>query len=200
MLKEEVMSKFGFTDQDEFETLLLDLGIDPETEELDSEQVETVKNHVVVYATAIQSLPTDKGCSSQTLAQANGDKSHALTTVTNQGLQVAKEANLNISKAGLETLAQVTVDESKLHACFLENAYWLGLLRHQAQLRATNIDKFTQALKAKQKSLHIDLEQLVVDAGILTPEQVLGKATEALAANSSIDTTTAATSIVTSWA
>jgi hypothetical protein len=46
MNKTQVMNKFGFTDADDFDALLLDLAIDPEAKELTDAEVETVKNHV----------------------------------------------------------------------------------------------------------------------------------------------------------
>lgn len=53
MNKIQVMKKFGFTNELDFDTLLLDLAIDPEAAELTDAEVEIVKNH----ATSLTALP-----------------------------------------------------------------------------------------------------------------------------------------------
>lgn len=53
MNKTQVMKKFGFTDADDFDALLLDLAIDPEAAELTEAEVLTVKSH----ATSLTALP-----------------------------------------------------------------------------------------------------------------------------------------------
>jgi hypothetical protein len=115
MKKTQVMEKFGFADEEEFDTLLLDLGIDPESEDLTPEQVETIKNHVTVFASSIAAL------SAAEPNNGNGNKHHTytppsgvMTVITNQGLQLARETGLQISQGALETLSQMTFDNWSL--------------------------------------------------------------------------------------
>ena len=163
MNKAQVMEKFGFQNSDDFDVVLLELGIEPETEELTPEQVETLKNHVTVFASALTVV--DPATAHQGSENGNSDSSQngnghqtytpptgAMSVITNQGLQLAKETGLNISQGALETLSQLTFDKGRLDAAFLENAYWLGLLRQQNQLRAANTEKFIQLLQAQQSS------------------------------------------------
>jgi hypothetical protein len=183
MNKQHAMEKFGFTDSDEFDTLLLDLGIDPESNDLTQEQVEAIKNHVTVFASSIAALPA-VGFSSET-NNSNGHHTYtapagAMTVVTNQGLQLAKETGLEISQGALETLSQMTFDKGRLDAAFLENAYWLGLLRQQNQLRAANAEKFIQMMQAQQNT-NLDIEKLASDAGLLSNEELVKKLSVAAA-------------------
>lgn len=191
--KSEVMSKFGFTDSDGFDTLLLDLKIDPDLPELTDEQVEAIKNHVTVFATSLTALPASEepngnGHSSQnsengnhTNGQASDNGNHTYTppagsmkVITNQGLQIAKETGLQINQGALETLCQMTFDKGRLDAAFLENAYWLGLLRQQNQLRAENTLKLIKILQAQQ-SENVNIEKLATEAGLLSNEELVGK-------------------------
>ena len=98
MKKTQVMEKFGFADSEEFDTLLLDLGIDPESEDLTPEQVETIKNHVTVFASSIAAIPAaepnnGKANEHHTYTPPSG----VMTVITNQGLQLARETGLQIS-------------------------------------------------------------------------------------------------------
>jgi hypothetical protein len=191
MNKTQVMEKFGFANADEFDALLLDLGIDPEKEELTEAEVEAVKNHVTVFATSLAALPAsseeshiENGNGNQTYtapANENGNghttytpPAGAMSVITNQGLQLAKETGLQISQGALETLSQLTFDKGRLDAAFLENAYWLGLLRQQNQLRAANTEKFIQLLRAQQNT-KVDIEKMATDAGLLSNEELVGK-------------------------
>ncbi len=175
MNKPKVMDKFGFKDSEEFDALLLDLGIDPEVQELTEEQVESVKNHVTVFASSLAGLPATPPQSENT--NTNGSyqaPDGAMTVVTNQGLQIAKETGLEISRGALETLSQMTFDKGRLDAAFLENAYWLGLLRQQNQLRAANTEKFIQMIQAQQNT-NVDIEKLATDAGLMSNEELVKK-------------------------
>jgi hypothetical protein len=180
MNKPQVMEKFGFADADEFDALLLELGIDPETKELTDAEVETVKNHVTVFATSLTALPTAEeprngnGNEHQTYTPPAG----AMSVITNQGLQLAKETGLQISQGALETLSQLTFDKGRLDAAFLENAYWLGLLRQQNQLRAANTEKFIQLLQAHT---NINIEKLAEESGLLSNEELVKKLSTAAA-------------------
>lgn len=181
MNKPQVMDKFGFKDSEEFDALLLDLGIDPEVPELTEEQVESVKNHVTVFASSIAGLPATPPQSENT----NTNSSYmapdgAMTVVTNQGLQIAKETGLEISRGALETLSQMTFDKGRLDAAFLENAYWLGLLRQQNQLRAVNTEKFIQMIQAQQNT-NVDIEKLATEAGLLSNDELVKKLSAAAA-------------------
>jgi hypothetical protein len=180
MNKSQVLNKFGFTDADEFDALLLELGIDPETEELTEAELETVKNHVTVFATSLSALPpaSDSHDGNGSYTTPSG----AMTVVTNQGLQLAKETGLQISQGALEVLSQLTFDKGRLDAAFLENAYWLGLLRQQNQLRASNTEKFIQMLQA-QKNTNVDIEKLASEAGLLSNEELVKKLSTAAEAN-----------------
>jgi hypothetical protein len=73
MIKSEVMNKFGFTNVDEFDTLLLDLDIDPESDELTDEQVETVKNHVTIFASTLAALPAAQAEDNSQNGNGNGN-------------------------------------------------------------------------------------------------------------------------------
>jgi hypothetical protein len=185
MNKAQVMEKFGFQNSDDFDVVLLELGIEPETEELTPEQVETLKNHVTVFASALTVV--DPATAHQGSENGNSDSSQngnghqtytpptgAMSVITNQGLQLAKETGLNISQGALETLSQLTFDKGRLDAAFLENAYWLGLLRQQNQLRAANTEKFIQLLQAQQSS-NLDIEKLATDAGLMSNEELVKK-------------------------
>jgi hypothetical protein len=175
MNKPKVMDKFGFKDSEEFDALLLDLGIDPEVPELTEEQVESVKNHVTVFASSLAGLPATPPQSENT--NTNGSyqaPDGAMTVVTNQGLQIAKETGLEISRGALETLSQMTFDKGRLDAAFLENAYWFGLLRQQNQLRAANTEKFIQMIQAQQNT-NVDIEKLATDAGLMSNEELVKK-------------------------
>lgn len=173
MTKHEVMIKFGFTSTDEFETLLLELGIDPDAEELTEAEVETVKNHVTVFATSL-SLTALPVAQEPTTEQQYTPPAGAMSVITNQGLQLAKETGLQISQGALETLSQLTFDKGRLDAAFLENAYWLGLLRQQNQLRAANTEKFIQLLQAQQNT-NINIEKLATEAGLLSNDELVKK-------------------------
>jgi hypothetical protein len=104
-----------------------------------------------------------------------------MTVITNQGLQLAKETGLQISQGALETLSQMTFDKGRLDAAFLENAYWLGLLRQQNQLRAANTEKFIRLLQA-QLHQNINIEKLATDAGLLNNSELVKKLSLAAAA------------------
>lgn len=213
MTKTQVMEKFGFTNVDEFDALLLDLGIDPEKEELTEAEVETVKNHVTVFATSLATFPTSSeephngngnGYQTYTIpANENGNchqtytpPTGAMSVITNQGLQLAKETGLQISQGALETLSQLTFDKGRLDAAFLENAYWLGLLRQQNQLRAANTEKFIHFLQAQQ-NINVDIEKLATEAGLMSNEELVKKlSTAATRANQSLTNAVAA---ATAW-
>jgi hypothetical protein len=161
----------------------LDLGIDPEVQELTEEQVESVKNHVTVFASFLAGLPATPPQSENT--NTNGSyqaPDGAMTVVTNQGLQIAKETGLEISRGALETLSQMTFDKGRLDAAFLENAYWFGLLRQQNQLRAANTEKFIQMIQAQQNT-NVDIEKLAADAGLLSNEELVKKLSAAAVMN-----------------
>ncbi|HEY9672036.1 MAG TPA: hypothetical protein V6D11_11360 [Waterburya sp.] len=198
MNKPQVMEKFGFKDSEEFDALLLDLGIDPELQELTEKQVESVKNHVTVFASSLAGLPAPKPQTENT--NVNGSylaPDGAMTVVTNQGLQIAKEAGLEISRGALETLSQMTFDKGRLDAAFLENAYWLGLLRQQNQLRTANVEKFIQ-LYLVQQNTNVDLEKLATDAGLLSHEELVKKLSAA-AAGANPTNLTNAVAAATAW-
>jgi hypothetical protein len=192
------MDRFGFTNADDFDALLLDLAIDPEAEELTDAEVETVKNHVTVFATSLTSLPeaqesyNGNGNGHQTYTPPAG----TMSVITNQGLQLAKETGLQISQGALETLSQLTFDKGRLDAAFLENAYWLGLLRQQNQLRAANTEKFIQLLQTQQNA-NVDIEKLATDAGLLSNDELVKKLSRAATgANQSL---TNAVAVATAW-
>src|SRR5919202_2246679 len=198
MNKPQVMDKFGFKDSEEFEALLLDLGIDPEVPELTEEQVESVKTHITVFAGSLAGLPATPPQSENT--NTNGSyqaPDGAMTVVTNQGLQIAKETGLEISRGALETLSQMTFDKGRLDAAFLENAYWLGLLRQQNQLRAANTEKFIQMIQAQQNT-NVDIEKLATDAGLLSNEELVKKLSAAAAGMNPTNLTTAVAA-ATAW-
>ncbi len=187
--KSEVMSKFGFTDPDGFDTLLLDLNIDPDLPELTDEQVEAIKNHVTVFATSLTALPASEETNRNGYSSHNSEKGHStsdngnptytppvgsMKVITSQGLQLAKETGLQINQGALETLCQMTFDKGRLDAAFLENAYWLGLLRQQNQLRAENTLKLIKILQTQQ-SENVNIEKLATEAGLLSNEELVGK-------------------------
>jgi hypothetical protein len=198
MNKPQVMEKFGFFDSEEFDALLLDLGIDPELETLTNEQIEAIKNHVTVFASSLAALKAEantvngNGNGHQTYTPPSG----SMTVITNQGLQLAKETGLQISQGALETLSQMTFDKGRLDAAFLENAYWLGFLRQQNQLRAANTEKFIQMMQAQQNQ-NINIEKLATDAGLLNNSELVKKlslaaaATERTSLNDAVATATA---------
>jgi hypothetical protein len=199
MKKTQVMGKFGFADSEEFDTLLLDLGIDPESEDLTPEQVETIKNHVTVFASSIAALPAAES------NNGNGSEHHTytppsgvMTVITNQGLQLAKETGLQISRGALETLSQMTFDKGRLDAAFLENAYWLGLLRQQNQLRAVNTEKFIQLLRS-QLHQNINIEKLAESAGLLNNEELVKKLSTAASIGTERTSLNDAVATATAW-
>lgn len=202
MIKPEVMNKFGFSDVDEFDTLLLDLNIDPELQILTDEQVETVRNHVAVFASTLTALPAAQDNSHGNNGKGNEHTytppSGAMTVVTNQGLQLAKETGLQISQGALETLSQMTFDKGRLDAAFLENAYWLGLLRQQNQLRTANTEKFIQVLRSQQNQ-NVDIEKLAADAGLLSNEELVKKLSVAVATSTTTDNLNDALAAASSW-
>lgn len=196
MIKSEVMNKFGFSDVDEFDTLLLDLGIDPESENLTDEQTETVKDHVTVFASTLTALPAAQ-------SEDNSRNGHytapsgSMAVVTNQGLQLAKETGLEISRGALETLSQMTFDKGRLDAAFLENAYWLGFLRQQNQLRTANTEKFIQVLRSQQNQ-NLDIEKLAAEAGLLSNEELVKKLS-VVAATTANNNPDDAIAVATTW-
>ncbi len=186
MNKSQVMEKFGFFDSEEFDALLLDLGIDPELETLTDEQIEAIKNHVTIFASSLAALPVTEANNETVNGNGNGHQTYtppsgSMTVITNQGLQLAKETGLQISQGALETLSQMTFDKGRLDAAFLENAYWLGLLRQQNQLRAANTEKFIRLLQA-QLHQNINIEKLATDAGLLNNSELVKKLSLAAAA------------------
>src|ERR687885_1418981 len=194
MTKNEVMTKFGFTNTDELEALLIDLGIDPDAEELTAAEVETVRNHVTVFATSLIALPVAQEPVNE---HQYTPPAGAMSVITNQGLQLAKETGLEISRGALETLSQMTFDKGRLDAAFLENAYWLGLLRQQNQLRAANTEKFIQMIQAQQNT-NVDIEKLATDAGLLSNEELVKKLSAAAAGMNPTHLTTAVAA-ATAW-
>ena len=199
MKKTQVMEKFGFADEEEFDTLLLDLGIDPESEDLTPEQVETIKNHVTVFASSIAAIPAaepnnGKANEHHTYTPPSG----VMTVITNQGLQLARETGLQISQGALETLSQMTFDKGRLDAAFLENAYWLGLLRQQNQLRAANTEKFIQLLRS-QLHQNINIEKLAESAGLLNNEELVKKLSTAASIGTERTSLNDAVATATAW-
>jgi hypothetical protein len=198
MNKTQVMNKFGFTNAEDFDALLLDLAIDPEVEELTDAEVETVKNHVTVFATSLTALPEAEephnGNGHQTYTPPVG----AMSVITNQGLQLAKETGLQISQGALETLSQLTFDKGRLDAAFLENAYWFGLLRQQNQLRAANTEKFIQIMQAQQNT-NLNIEKLATDAGLLNNEELVKKLSTAASVGMELTSLNDAVAAATAW-
>ncbi len=199
MKKTQVMEKFGFADSEEFDTLLLDLGIDPESEDLTPEQVETIKNHVTVFASSIAAIPAaepnnGKANEHHTYTPPSG----VMTVITNQGLQLARETGLQISQGALETLSQMTFDKGRLDAAFLENAYWLGLLRQQNQLRAANTEKLIQLLRS-QLHQNINIEKLAESAGLLNNEELVKKLSTAASIGTERTSLNDAVATATAW-
>jgi hypothetical protein len=180
MIKPEVMKKFGFIDSDEFDAFLLDLNIDPDVDELTDEQIENIKNHVAIFASSLAALPSAKDANNDNTDSTYVAPFTSMSVVTNQGLQLAKETGINIVGGALESMCQMTFDKGRLDAAFLENAYWLGLLRQQNQLRTTNTEKFIQLLKSQQ-SQNVDIEKLATDAGLLSNEELVKKLSAAAA-------------------
>jgi hypothetical protein len=74
----------------------------------------------------------------------------------------------------------MTFDKGRLDAAFLENAYWLGLLRQQNQLRTENTQKFIQLLQAQQNQ-NVNIEKLAEEAGLLSNEELVKKLSVAVA-------------------
>jgi hypothetical protein len=106
MSKPQVMEKFGFKDSEEFDALLLDLGIDPESETLTDEQIEAIKNHVTVFASSLAALPVTEANNKTVSGNENGYQTYtapsgAMSGLTSQGLQLAKETGLQISQGAL---------------------------------------------------------------------------------------------------
>jgi hypothetical protein len=207
MIKSEVMNKFGFTNVDEFDTLLLDLDIDPESDELTDEQVETVKNHVTIFASTLAALPAAQAEDNSHNGNGNGNSNghHAYTPpsgsmsiITNQGLELAKETGLQINSGALQILCQMTFDKGRLDAAFLENAYWLGLLRQQNQLRAANTEKFIQLLHSQQ-NLNINIEKLAESAGLLSNEELVKKLSTAASVGTERTRLNNAVATATAW-
>jgi len=200
MNKTQVMDKFGFTNADDFDALLLDLAIDPEAEELTDAEVETVKNHVTVFATSLTALPEAQEPYD---GNVHGHQTYtppvgAMSVITNQGLQLAKETGLQISQGALETLSQMTFDKGRLDAAFLENAYWLGLLRQQNQLRAVNTEKFIQLLRSQQNP-NINIEKLAESAGLLSNEELVKKLSTAASVGTERTSLNNAVATATAW-
>jgi len=207
MIKSEVMNKFGFTNVDEFDTLLLDLDIDPESDELTDEQVETVKNHVTIFASTLAALPAAQAEDNSQNGNGNGNSNghHAYTPpsgsmsiITNQGLELAKETGLQINSGALQILSQMTFDKGRLDAAFLENAYWLGLLRQQNQLRAANTEKFIQLLRSQQNP-NINIEKLAESAGLLSNEELVKKLSTAASVGTERTSLNNAVATATAW-
>ncbi len=201
MNKAQEMEKFGFTNADDFDALLLDLAIDPEAEELTDAEVETVKNHVTVFATSLTALP--EAAEEPHNGNVHGHQTYtppvgAMSVITNQGLQLAKETGLQISQGALETLSQLTFDKGRLDAAFLENAYWLGLLRQQNQLRAANTEKFIRLLQAQQNT-NIDIEKLATNAGLLSNEELVKKLSTAASVGTERTSLNNAVAAATAW-
>lgn len=215
--KSEVMRKFGFTDPDGFDTLLLDLNIDPDLSELTDEQVEAIKNHVTVFATSLTVLPASEetngnGYSSQNSENGNHSNGQAsdndnstysppagsMKVITNQGLQIAKETGLQINQGALETLCQLTFDKGRLDAAFIENAYWLGLLRQQNQLRAENTEKLIKILQTQQNQ-NVDIEKLAKEAGLLSNEELVKKLSGVAQTETQKSSTSYTVSAATNW-
>jgi hypothetical protein len=207
MIKSEVMNKFGFTNVDEFDTLLLDLDIGPESDELTDEQVETVKNHVTIFASTLAALPAAQAEDNSQNGNGNGNSNehHAYTPpsgsmsiITNQGLELAKETGLQINSGALQILSQMTFDKGRLDAAFLENAYWLGLLRQQNQLRAANTEKFIQLLRSQQNP-NINIEKLAESAGLLSNEELVKKLSTAASVGTERTSLNNAVATATAW-
>jgi hypothetical protein len=121
-----------------------------------------------------------------------------MTVITNQGLQLARETGLQISQGALETLSQMTFDKGRLDAAFLENAYWLGLLRQQNQLRAANTEKFIQLLRS-QLHQNINIEKLAESAGLLNNEELVKKLSTAASIGTERTSLNDAVATATAW-
>jgi len=203
MSKPQVMEKFGFKDSEEFDALLLDLGIDPESETLTDEQIEAIKNHVTVFASSLAALPVTEANNETVSGNENGYQTYTapsgtMSVLTSQGLQLAKETGLQISQGALETLSQMTFDKGRLDAAFLENAYWLGLLRQQNQLRAANTEKFIQLLRSQQNP-NINIEKLAESAGLLSNEELVKKLSTAASVGTERTSLNNAVATATAW-
>jgi len=203
MTKPQVMERFGFKDSEEFDALLLDLGIDPESETLTDEQIEAIKNHVTVFASSLAALPVTEANKETVNGNGNGHQTYtppsgAMSVLTSQGLQLAKETGLEISRGALETLSQMTFDKGRLDAAFLENAYWLGLLRQQNQLRAANTEKFIQLLRSQQNP-NINIEKLAESAGLLSNEELVKKLSTAASVGTERTSLNNAVATATAW-
>jgi len=179
------------------------LGIDPESETLTDEQIEAIKNHVTVFASSLAALPVTEANNETVSGNENGYQTYtapsgAMSVLTSQGLQLAKETGLQISQGALETLSQMTFDKGRLDAAFLENAYWLGLLRQQNQLRAVNTEKFIQLLRSQQNP-NINIEKLAESAGLLSNEELVKKLSTAASVGTERTNLNNAVATATAW-
>ncbi|HEY9597079.1 MAG TPA: hypothetical protein V6D33_05365, partial [Cyanophyceae cyanobacterium] len=83
-------------------------------------------------------------------------------------------------------------------AAFLENAYWLGLLRQQNQLRAANTEKFIRLYLAQQNT-NIDIEKLATNAGLLNNEELVKKLSTAVSIGTERTSLKDAVAAATAW-
>jgi hypothetical protein len=92
----------------------------------------------------------------------------------------------------------MTFDKGRLDAAFLENAYWLGLLRQQNQLRAVNTEKFIQLLRSQQNP-NINIEKLAESAGLLSNEELVKKLSTAASVGTERTNLNNAVATATAW-
>ena len=57
MIKSDVMNQFGYADQDVFDTLLLNLNIDPDASDLNDNECDRIRNHIADMG-ASKALPS----------------------------------------------------------------------------------------------------------------------------------------------
>jgi hypothetical protein len=86
MIKSEVMTQFGYADQDVFDTLLLNLNIDPDVSELTDNECDRIRNHIADMG-ASKALP-----SASVNADINADMGNSELAVTDDDVLELAEA------------------------------------------------------------------------------------------------------------
>ncbi len=91
MIKSQVMTQFGYTDQDVFDTLLLNLDIDPDASELTDNECDRIRQHIADMG-ASKALP-----SASANADINADMGNSDLAVTDDDvLELAESTGVDL--------------------------------------------------------------------------------------------------------
>jgi hypothetical protein len=174
MIKSEAMNKFGYSSQDAFDTMLLDLNIDPDKTDFTDEECDRISQHIASTG-ATKALPTGEPDNAATNGHLTVTDDDILAVAANTGVDLDVVMNAAAHVADLEALVKwVEVykefeDEQAIRDSAREQFELDQLRKKESQLG----ERLTAALNKSPVNTNLIRERL----GVVVPKTVtkLGK-------------------------